>query len=78
MWCPYPEQATRLASTRPMTLQEENRIRVTSEMGCRGTCSIAGLRRCWSADAVAPMQPSGSGSSLPLWGPEGPAAGLPI
>ena len=30
-----------------MTLQEENRIRGTPEMGCRGTYSIAGLRPCW-------------------------------
>ena len=78
MWCPYTKQATRLSSTHPMTLQEENRIRGTPEMGCRGTYSIAGLRPCWSAHAVVPMQPSRSGSSLPLWGLAGPAAGVPI
>ena len=35
-----------------MTLQEEkiqdDRIRGTPEIGCRGTYSIAGLRPCWS------------------------------
>jgi hypothetical protein len=36
-------------------------------MGCRGKYSIAGLRPCWSAHAVMPMQPSDQGSSLPLW-----------
>jgi hypothetical protein len=78
MWCPYPKQATRLASTHPTALQEETRIRGAPDMVAGATHSIAGLRRCWSADAVAPMQPSGSGSSLPLWGLEGPAAGGPI
>ena len=61
---PVHEAATRLTSTHPTTLQEENRIRGTPEIGCRGTYAIAGLRPCWSAHAGLPMQPSSSGSTV--------------
>jgi hypothetical protein len=45
---PVPEAAMRLASTHSTTLQEENRIRGTPEIGCRHTTPSPGLRPCWS------------------------------
>ena len=76
MWCLNPKQATRLASTHPMTLQEENRIRGTSDIGCRHTTPSPGLRPCCQAHAGVPMQPSRSRSSLHLW-PCKTAPGVP-
>jgi hypothetical protein len=72
---PVPEAAMRLASTHSTTLQEENRIRGTPEIGCRHTtpslaCVRAGQRMSGSCS------PSSAGSSLPCETSQG-AAGVP-
>src|SRR5829696_8385773 len=63
MWCRYPKQGMRLASAHPMTLQEENLIRGTPEIGCRHTTPSPGLRPCWSG--FAGESGSGPGRGVP-------------
>ena len=77
MSCPYTKQATRLSSTHPMTLQEQNRIRGTTEMGAgprtpSPACISAG-QPCRRADAAVQIRVLAA-----LVGLAGLAADVPI
>ena len=77
MRCPHPKQATRLVSTHPTTLQEENRIRRTREMSCRSKYSIAGLCPPWSGPCRRAAAAVQIRVLADLWGLAGHAAGSP-
>ena len=60
-----------------MTLQEENRIRGTSDIGCRHTTPSPGLRPCCQAHAGVPDAAVQITVLAALVGPRKTAPGVP-